>query len=155
MKTTTARKMLDINRLRQNNESFLLGFLYFTTSQKPPFPNSWLGFDISESKYCFMVVNNYTDIEKPFNMIYYPDNYNRILITPDTEWLYKIYKEVNYGSQKDNRKEYLTKIANKIQPILMDIINKELVNLKELNNNETNRLSKSIDDASSRTKSLF
>ena len=131
MQTQTIKQQLvDLNRLRQNTEAFLYGFLNFTTSQKPPFPNSWLGFDLDKCNYVFMVVKPTMEYQKGGKMIYYPDYHNRILITPDTEWLYTIFNEVNYGNHRYDKQEYLKQVAHKVQPILMKMLDAELAYLK-------------------------
>jgi len=132
MRTTTVKQQLiDLNRLRQNTESFLYGFLNFTTSQKPPFPNSWLGFDLDKGNYIFMCIKPSMEYQMGEKLIFYPDYTNRILITPDTEWLYTIFNEVNYGKHKYNKQDYLKQVAAKVQPVLMAILNKELEALKQ------------------------
>ena len=132
MRTTTVKQQLvDLNRLRQNTETFLYGFLNFTTSQKPPFPNSWLGFDIDKGNYVFMVIKPSMEYQKGDKLIFYPDYTNRILITPDTEWLYTIFNEVNYGKHRNDKQEYLKEVAAKVQPVIMAILNRELEALKQ------------------------
>lgn len=129
------QQIADINRLRKNTEAFLFGFLNFTTSQKPPFPNSWLGFDFDRNTYVFMVLKNHSQYVSGSKMIYYPDGTNRILITPETKWLYKIYDDVNFNNKITDKKDYLQKVAATVQPILKAMINQELIDLK--NNNTT------------------
>lgn len=129
MKTTTNTKINDINRLRKNTESFLLGFLKFTTSQKPPFANSWLGFDFDRNNYVFMCLKGYSSYETGGTMIYYPDNMNRILITSETTWMQKLYANVNYHNANSDG-EYLRRIASTLQPILMQLLDRELGYLK-------------------------
>ena len=131
MATTTIKQQIaDISRLRKNTEAFLFGFLNFTTSQKPPFPNSWLGFDLDRNTYVFMVLKNHSEYVSGNKMIYYPDGTNRVLITPETKWLYKIYDDVNFNNKILDKQAYLQKVAATVQPILKSMLDQELFELK-------------------------
>lgn len=137
----------DLNRLRRNTESFLLGFLRFTTSQKPPFPDSWLGFDLDRNNYVFMVLRGHMEYTRGYRMVFYPDGTNRVLLTPETKWLYRVYDEVNFGGLPD-RDAYLRDVASRVQPILVSKLEAELAYFKGL-------LSVRNGEAVKRTKTLF
>lgn len=148
MATTINQQIADLSRLRKNTEAFLLGFLNFTTSQKPPFPNSWFGFDFDKNTYVFMILKNHSQYVSGNKMIYYPDGTNRILITPETKWLYKIYDDVNYNNAITDKQEYLQKVASVVQPILKGMLDQELADIKALN-------SKTVDNEQKMVKNLF
>ena len=125
------QQLADLQRLLKNTESFLYGFLHFTTTQKAPFPNSWLGFDIDANRYVFVVLNPATQYTMGEKMVFYPNSTNRILISPDTEWLYAVISEVTYGSHRNDKEEFLLKVASKLQPQIVKMVKNEIEALKQ------------------------
>ena len=125
---TTAKlntKIKDLQRLRMNTETFLLGFLQFTTSKKTPYANSWIGFDFDRNTYIFMCLDKHSTYDYGDRMIFYPNNSNRILITSDTKWINNLCSIIKYKSDKIDS-EYLKRIASNAQPFLMSLIDKEI-----------------------------
>ena len=99
-KSEVERRITDLIRCRNNTERFLKGFLNFTLSQKPPFPESWLGFNLTKGQYQFTKFNKIDPSDMGKEFLYYPNGYNAIYYTDKTNWIAADYTYIMQGKRQ-------------------------------------------------------